>query len=110
MGKAWAELREAFVKARGASFAFLGLLILTYWPYIVFVALKSFGTYRDALLAKSKQGEEMLLPYKYVVRVHLLIFVLIPLAALGSGLLLTIVVLAFFFFPVESVVAWVKSR
>ena len=110
MGEAWDDVREGLVEARRAFYAFLGLLILTYWPYILSVAARSFGAYREALLAKSKRGEEMLLPYKYVVRVHLLIFVLIPLAALGSGLVLTIAALTFFFFPVESVVAWAKSR
>jgi hypothetical protein len=35
--------------------------------------------------------------------------VLLPLAAFGSGLFLTLTVLVFFFFPVEAVVAWYKS-
>lgn len=110
VGEAWANLREGLVGVRGASVVFLGLLILTYWPYIVSVAVKSFGAYRQALLAESKQGNEMLLPYQNVIRVHLLIFVLIPLATIGSGMALTMAVLVFFFFPVESVVAWFKSR
>jgi len=108
--EAWADLREGLVDGRGALFAFLGLLILTYWPYIVSVSVKSFAEYNEALMARSKKGEEMLLPYKYVIRVHLLIFVLLPLAALGSGILITLTVLVFFFFPVESVVAWAKNR
>jgi hypothetical protein len=110
VSEAWANLREGLVGAREACIVFLGLLILTYWPYIVSVAVKSFGAYRQALLAKSKQGNEMLLPYQNVIRVHLLIFVLIPLATIGSGMALTMAVLVFFFFPVESVVAWFKSR
>ena len=109
-GEALAELREALVEARGAFVVFLGLLILTYWPYVVSVAIKSFKAYSEALLAKSKRGEEMLLPYKNVIRVHLLIFVLIPFAALGSGLMVTVLVMFFYFFPVESVVVWVKNR
>ena len=110
MVEAWTNLREALVGVREASVVFLGLLILTYWPYIVSVAVKSFGAYREALLAKSRRGNEMLLPYKNVIRVHLLIFVLIPLATIDSGMALTMAVLVFFFFPVESVVAWAKNR
>jgi len=108
--EAFNNLRAAMVDAREAGIAFLGLMILSYWPYIVSVAVKSFGLYRAALLANSKKGEEMLLPYKNVVRVHILIFALIPLAAFDSGLVLTIGVMAFFYFPVESVGAWVKGR
>ncbi|MFC1639935.1 DUF6498-containing protein [Gemmatimonadota bacterium] len=110
MREALVDLRDALVGVREACVVFLGLLILTYWPYIVSVAVKSFGAYREALLGESKQGDEMLLPYKNVIRVHLLIFVLIPLATIGSGMVMTLAVLVFFFFPVEAVVAWVKSR
>ena len=110
MREALVDLRDALVGVREACVVFLGLLILTYWPYILSVAVRSFGAYREALLAKSKKGEEMILPYKNVIRVHLLIFALIPMAAFGSGLVMTIGVMVFFFFPVESIVAWVKSR
>ena len=110
MSEAFANLREALADAREAGFAFLGLLILAYWPYVVSVAGRSYGLYREALLSNSKRGEEMLLPYKNVIRLHLLIFALIPLAAFGSGLILTIGVMVFYYFPVESVGAWLKSR
>ena len=110
MREALVGLREALVGVRGALAAFIGALILTYWPYILSVAVKSVGAYRAALLAESKLGDAMILPYKNVIRVHLLIFALIPLAAFDSGIVMTIGVMVFFFFPVESVVAWGRSR
>jgi len=101
---------ESFSGMRAAGGAFLGILILSYWPYIVSVAVKNFWEYRTALIGASKQGDDMILPYKNVIRIHLLIFALIPLASVGSSIVLTIGVLAFFFFPVESVVGWLKNR
>jgi len=108
--EAWGAMREVLVGFREALGVFIGALILTYWPYILSVAVKSVEAYRAALLAQSKRGDEMILPYKNVIRVHLLIFALIPLAAFDSGIVMTIGVMVFFFFPVESLVAWFKSR
>lgn len=108
-----AEFAEFTFSAAGVPVgigAFLGALVFAYWPYILSVGVKNLGPYRAALKERNKQGDNMMLPYKNVIRIHLLIFVLIPLAALGSGILLTVTVLMFFFFPVESVAAWYRNR
>jgi len=89
---------------------FFDYLVWAYWPYMLSVAVKNAEAYRSALNSRSKQGVEMILPYKNVVRIHILIFVLIPVATMGSNFALTLVALMFFYFPVESVVAWYKAR
>jgi len=94
--------------ARTVFFHFFKEMFLTYWPYVLSVALVSFNTYRKALSGPSKNY--MTLPYKNVIRIHLLIFILAPLAMAGAGKLVMIVVLFFFYFPVERTVVWWRDR
>ena len=96
-----AGVREAF-------FSFFRVLFLNYWPYVLSVAVVSFNAYKRAL-DNSQNSNYMILPYKNVIRIHILIFVLAPLAMAGLGKAVMIIVLFFFYFPVERTIAWFKA-
>lgn len=99
---------DSLAGARTVFFSFFRELFLAYWPYVLSVALASFNTYRKALAGSSKNY--MTLPYKNVIRIHLLIFILAPIAMAGLGKAVMIVVLFFFYFPVERTVAFWRAR
>ncbi|MBN1411106.1 MAG: hypothetical protein JW969_09690 [Spirochaetales bacterium] len=98
-----------FEGIRNSFFSFFQLLFAAYWPYVLSVGLAKFPDYIKALKNPSSSNY-MILPYKNVVRIHILIFILAPIAMAGLGKVVTIVVLFFFYFPVERVVAWIRSR
>ncbi len=102
-------IADSVIGLRAYLSTFLGMLIVTYWPYIASVAIKNFGVYRQAL-KDSSEGDAMILPYRNVIRIHLMIFVLAPLAMAELGFLVTVVVLFFFFFPIERLIAWYRKK
>jgi hypothetical protein len=100
---------DSMASARNLFFSFFRELFLAYWPYVLSVAMVSFEAYRKALMEPTGT-DYMILPYKNVIRIHLLIFVLAPLAMLGIGKVVMLVVLFFFYFPVERTAAWLRMR
>ncbi|MBN1670609.1 MAG: hypothetical protein JXR37_06230 [Kiritimatiellae bacterium] len=101
------------IPARGADAGataarILGALLKAYWPYVLSVAVANFGLYRRVL--RGRHSAMMMLPYKSVVRIHVLIFVLFPIALLRLGRVALVVALAFFFFPLEQLIAWRRAR
>lgn len=100
---------DSLAGARDLFFSFFRVLFFAYWPYVLSVAVSSFNAYRKAL-ADSEKTNYMILPYKNVIRIHILIFILAPLAMAGLGKAVMIVVLFFFYFPVERMVAWLRMR
>lgn len=99
---------DSFAGARSMFFSFFKVLFLAYWPYVLSVAVVNFRPYRKAL-EDSSNSNYMLGPYKNVIRIHILIFVLAPLALAGLGKAVMLVVLFFFYFPVERSLAWFKA-
>jgi hypothetical protein len=100
---------ESFADGREYLFSSFRGLVTAYWPYVLSVGIKNIFTYRDLFKTESK-GNSMILPYRNVVRIHLLIFVLAPVALAGLGRPVTIIALFFFYFPVERVAGWVRGR
>jgi hypothetical protein len=99
---------DSLAGVRSVFFSFFKVLFLTYWPYVISVAAASFRSYRKALASSKK--DYMIGPYKNVIRIHILIFILAPIAMAGLGKVVTIIVLFFFYFPVERTVAWFRKR
>ncbi len=100
---------ESFAGARELLFASFRGLLAVYWPYVAAVGVKSLFTYRDLLRAESKENS-MILPYRNVVRIHLLIMVMAPAALANLGRPVMIIALFFFYFPIERVVGWARAR
>jgi hypothetical protein len=100
---------DSLTGARNLFFSFFRVLLTAYWPYVLSVTVKSFFTYRKLFTDEAKENF-MLLPYRNVVRIHLLIMVLAPVALAGLGKVVMIIALFFFYFPVERSVAWYRSR
>lgn len=99
---------ETLSGMRDAFLSFLGLLFLAYWPYVLSVALSRFNAYRKAL--ESNDKDYMIGPYRAVIRIHILIFILAPIAMAGLGKAVMLTALFFFHFPIERTVAWLKTR
>jgi hypothetical protein len=102
-------IADSVIGLRAYLSTFLGVLIVAYWPYVASVAVKNFRVYREAL-KNSSEGDAMILPYRNVIRIHLLIFVLAPFAMADLGTVVAIIVLFFFFFPIESLIAWYRNK
>jgi hypothetical protein len=99
---------DSLAGTRSVFFSFFKVLFLAYWPYVLSVATASFRSYHKALVSEKK--DYMTVPYRNVIRIHILIFILAPVAMAGLGRVVTIVVLFFFYFPVERAVAWFRAR
>ncbi len=100
---------DSLADARELFISFFRVLISEYWPYLLSVAVMNFSLYKTAIMSKDNRNN-MILPYKNVIRIHMLIFVLAPLSMLGAGKIVLITVLFFFYFPVEKTIAWYRSR
>lgn len=103
------EAFDSLADARELFISFFRVLLSEYWPYVLSVAVMNFNTYKKAITSKNSRNN-MILPYKNVIRIHILIFVLAPLSRLEAGKIVLIVVLFFFYFPVEKTIAWYRSR
>ncbi len=94
---------------RDLFISFFRVLIHKYWLYLLSVAVMKFNLYRKAISSENN-GNSMLLPYKNVVRIRILIFILVPLAMIRAGKIVLTVVLFFFYFPVEKTITLYRSR
>lgn len=100
---------DSLADARELFISFFRVMISQYWPYLLSVIVMNFNAYKTAVMSKDS-GNNMILPYKNVVRIHILIFILAPLSMLGAGKIVLLTVLFFFYFPVEKTIAWYRSR
>lgn len=79
-----------------------------YWPFVLFGAVTQYGNIKKAF--SSKDGPNMFKPYLNVVRMHILIFVFAGLGSAGLEKLALYPVLAFYFFPVGSLIKAFTAR
>ena len=100
---------DSLADARELFISFFRVLISEYWPYLLSVAVMNFSLYKAAIMSKDS-GNNLILPYKNVIRIHILIFILAPLSMLGAGKIVLMTVLFFFYFPVEKTIAWNRRR
>jgi hypothetical protein len=85
----------------GWWFGVIGTALSRYWPFVLASAISARSAFRRAL--DGSNDNIMILPYKNVVRMHLMIFVFAFLSAFSlSGWALWIV-LFFYFFPLGAV-------
>jgi len=92
----------------GWWFGVIGTALSRYWPFVLVSALSTRAGFRKA--ATGTDDDIMILPYKNVVRMHLMIFVFAFLSAFElSGWALWIV-LFFYFFPLGAMLRRWRGR
>ena len=85
-------------------FGLIGTCVRLYWPFILFSAVSQRVNYVRA--ATSTDDRIMIMPYKNVVRMHILIFVFAFLSVVGLRSFVLYVVLVFYFFPIGSLLRY----
>ena len=74
----------------------------TYWPFIIASAASSFDVMINAL--KGQRHDFMLEPYRNVVKMHLMIFIIAFAGAAGLHQYVLYAALFLYFFPVRKII------
>ena len=81
---------------------FIQISLKTYWPFIIASAASSFDVVINAL--QGKRHDFMLEPYKNVVKMHLMIFIIAFAGAAGLHHYVLYAALFLYFFPVREII------
>lgn len=91
----------------GMFVTFISVCIISYWPFIVTSAVASFSDIKNTVTGK--KGDIFLNPYKNVIKMHLMIFIIAFMGAGGLNQYILYAALVIYFFPFSKLFAFRKK-
>lgn len=91
----------------GMFLTFISVSVISYWPFIVTSAAASLGDIRNTVTGK--KGDIFLNPYKNVIKMHLMIFIIAFMGAGGLKPYILYAALVVYFFPFSKLFRFKKK-